>query len=187
LEQSGVLLSGAATFPARLLCHGLRGTAVRLLSGADDELLRLGPAGPAPSRDTGVPGPRSTQAPGRGATSTASQGVKWGAIVSRRSATQSLLKRSITGIDQASKLLWPTLSDRQGLVHIERVEAVGRCLSQAYTQWRTAENYGATAEAGPPALLEYALGTARLALMMTTRRLRGTGGRLMGTAGRRIR
>jgi hypothetical protein len=29
----------------------------------------------------------------------------------------------------------------------------GRCLSQACTQWRTAENYGATAEAGPRPLL----------------------------------
>ena len=80
-------------------------------------------------------------------------GAKWGATVSRHSAIQSPLRvldnRHLPGI----QLLWPTLADRQDLVRIERVEAVGRCLSQAYTQWRTAENYGATAEAGPQPLL----------------------------------
>jgi hypothetical protein len=34
-----------------------------------------------------------------------------------------------------------------------------RCPSHAYTSWCIAENYGPSGEAGPPAPLEYALGT----------------------------
>jgi hypothetical protein len=60
-------------------------------------------------------------APGREAASTAAQGAEWGAIVSRHRATQSLLKRLITGINQASSRQRPTPTDRQGLVRIEGV------------------------------------------------------------------
>ena len=50
-------------------------------------------------------------------------GAKWGAIVSRHSATQSLLKRSITGIYQASSYSGRRQPTRQDLVRIEGVAA----------------------------------------------------------------
>ena len=48
-------------------------------------------------------------------------GARWGAIVDRRRATQSLLKRSIPLRLPGVQLQWPMPADRRGLVRIEGV------------------------------------------------------------------